>query len=754
MKTISRYILTLVALFAISTGAWATDDVLLVTITAADNSSFNSGSQTFDNIATVTLSGEVYCFGDENGWFSTSEGTLTVTAAEGYTITRVKFYTKSNSAFDEEAPFEAILVSGMDGITSIEVYGYAGTPEPGIEVTTNAAEEGATFTEASFEMPTFDATADYELVRDMSYKVAFSGVPTRARLAKDGNGKFHFADGLTFQLLDNIDAANPKDITSAEGITFMVGEVVPFDFEGSTFYQLNKETLVPLADFLADAHLGNYAICAVASTGEYDGSFSSGMITLFQGYDLTLNSPQVSSVAVTIGDAAVTPQEGGRIPGIEKDKSVKLSVSEGYMFSDMFTGYKVSFTPAGDALAWNKVGCYYWGNYGDNNIFNPVQWPGVQMTKNGTNWETIVNANGLTNIIFNDYQTNNQQTSDLPFASGAADDLGSYTIADAVEMTYNTAMTEATFSMPASDVALNFSVKRNLGVKTAAEMAERIRINKTGDTYSPIQMTDVQPTVTNNLDAQNPVVLEYGKDYNTTLQKKGEGQDEWIDTQDYGVGTFRLMVTGEGEYGGTCYTNEFELYAGYEVTVAAGEYISYYSNEPLMIEDTDAQLYTVSSVTDNEAVLSDAFDAAPARTPLLVYNKSQETKTFLLIPCNEPDLLLSVAPEFKGTLEATTIAASSETADNYALNGYAFVWVKYAIEIGANKCWLQIGNQPAKARANTRSIVNGGNTTGINAIEDRTIDNEGWYELNGRKLQAKPTKKGIYIHNGKKVVVK
>ena len=155
-----------------------------------------------------------------------------------------------------------------------------------IEVTTNAAEEGATFTEASFQMPTNDVTVDYELVRDMGYKVAFSGVPTRARLAKDGDGKFHFADGLTFQLLDNIDANNPKDITSAEGITFMVGEVEAVDIEGNTYYQLDKETLVPLADFLADAHLGNYAICAVASTGEYDGSFTSGTITLFQGYEV------------------------------------------------------------------------------------------------------------------------------------------------------------------------------------------------------------------------------------------------------------------------------------------------------------------------------------------------------------------------------------------------------------------------------------------------------------------------------------
>ena len=31
---------------------------------------------------------------------------------------------------------------------------------------------------------------------------------------------------------------------------------------------------------------------------------------------------------------------------------------------------------------------------------------------------------------------------------------------------------------------------------------------------------------------------------------------------------------------------------------------------------------------------------------------------------------------------------------------------------------------------------------------------EGWYTINGMKLNAAPTEKGIYINNGKKVVVK
>lgn len=44
--------------------------------------------------------------------------------------------------------------------------------------------------------------------------------------------------------------------------------------------------------------------------------------------------------------------------------------------------------------------------------------------------------------------------------------------------------------------------------------------------------------------------------------------------------------------------------------------------------------------------------------------------------------------------------------------------------------------------------------TAIESIDGYTVAREGWYDLNGRKLGAKPTAKGIYINNGKKVVVK
>jgi hypothetical protein len=43
---------------------------------------------------------------------------------------------------------------------------------------------------------------------------------------------------------------------------------------------------------------------------------------------------------------------------------------------------------------------------------------------------------------------------------------------------------------------------------------------------------------------------------------------------------------------------------------------------------------------------------------------------------------------------------------------------------------------------------------GISVVTYGDMENAQWYDLNGRKLQGKPTKKGLYIVNGRKVVVK
>ena len=53
-------------------------------------------------------------------------------------------------------------------------------------------------------------------------------------------------------------------------------------------------------------------------------------------------------------------------------------------------------------------------------------------------------------------------------------------------------------------------------------------------------------------------------------------------------------------------------------------------------------------------------------------------------------------------------------------------------------------------------IGSNGETTEIGTITNNreTITNNQWYTLDGRKLEIKPTAKGLYIHNGRKEVVR
>jgi len=212
-----------------------------------------------------------------------------------------------------------------------------------------------------------------------------------------------------------------------------------------------------------------------------------------------------------------------------------------------------------------------------------------------------------------------------------------------------------------------------------------------------------------------------------------------------------FTATETSDYAGTYYL-EFELIKGYEVTVPAGEYITYYSNEPLRVEaESGAQLYTISEVGETTATLSGPYDAMPSGTPMLVYNNTDVENTFLLIPCNEPDLAMTVAKEFRGTVDPMIVPGSDATTDNYAFNGKQFVWVKNAIEVGSNKCYLVIPTGSSLAARSITLVNNSPTAIGATLMNNEEMNNE-LYDLNGRKVQN-PTKKGIYIRNGRKVVI-
>ena len=80
-----------------------------------------------------------------------------------------------------------------------------------------------------------------------------------------------------------------------------------------------------------------------------------------------------------------------------------------------------------------------------------------------------------------------------------------------------------------------------------------------------------------------------------------------------------------------------------------------------------------------------------------------------------------------------------------------------AASIGAQRAYFKIGSEgAAQARIASFNIGYGDSeTTDIHSIDNSQwiIDNS-WYSLDGRKLQGKPTQKGVYINNGRKVIIK
>ena len=113
------------------------------------------------------------------------------------------------------------------------------------------------------------------------------------------------------------------------------------------------------------------------------------------------------------------------------------------------------------------------------------------------------------------------------------------------------------------------------------------------------------------------------------------------------------------------------------------------------------------------------------------------------------------------TYYGTTTAKVTIPNDNFAnertyiLYDDKFIKADTNSGIAANRCWLVIDGASSIRQL---GIVIGDETTGISnneLYELHELSADGaWYDLQGRKYNSKPTKKGIYIFNGKKTVVK
>ena len=109
--------------------------------------------------------------------------------------------------------------------------------------------------------------------------------------------------------------------------------------------------------------------------------------------------------------------------------------------------------------------------------------------------------------------------------------------------------------------------------------------------------------------------------------------------------------------------------------------------------------------------------------------------------------------ELKGVDNETAQDANTTYYVLSKVNGvFGFYKLKNTVNLGANKAYLAVAN----AHDAPEFIGFGENTTAINEHEfneSHELSGER-YSLDGRKLQGMPTQKGLYIVNGKKIVIK
>ena len=116
---------------------------------------------------------------------------------------------------------------------------------------------------------------------------------------------------------------------------------------------------------------------------------------------------------------------------------------------------------------------------------------------------------------------------------------------------------------------------------------------------------------------------------------------------------------------------------------------------------------------------------------------------------------------FRGTFSPYTLEARRSVL--YLGAGNMLYYPSADVTIGSCRGYFQLkgitAGDPEDPKAGVHSFVLnfGDESTGIISLSTESKDfkdNAAWYTLDGRRLSGKPTQRGIYINNGKKVVIK
>lgn len=259
-----------------------------------------------------------------------------------------------------------------------------------------------------------------------------------------------------------------------------------------------------------------------------------------------------------------------------------------------------------------------------------------------------------------------------------------------------------------------------------------------------------------------------------TFSRKGYTFDGWATT-----------AGGDVEYADGASVTDLATTAGANVTlyahwVAIPYTITTPANFEVTVGGNAATTATIGQTVKLKAAIGHSIAGAPTvncvnGTICAVSDAGDGSYTFIMPAGNVSVVALTVEQgwSFVGTYDTQNFTADDTNIYGFVgtagtgTNVGTFVRVGGYVRVKPLRAYLQAPSQaqqaPALSTANSetpstlrvRLLNSNGELTAIENLEFRIENSDGaWYALDGRKLQGKPTQKGLYINNGRKVAIK
>ena len=209
----------------------------------------------------------------------------------------------------------------------------------------------------------------------------------------------------------------------------------------------------------------------------------------------------------------------------------------------------------------------------------------------------------------------------------------------------------------------------------------------------------------------------------------------------YNTSATRFACYESAQAGGEVY-----LYKKLTITPAK-TFTTYVPAVNLDFTSTDKLTAYIATAASGSAVTLTSVDKVPAGTPIVV----KATQTGSAISVDYAATTSSVAGNKLRAGDGTTEIGGTGKYD-YILKNGLFCKVTTASALAKGKCYLHLDSAPL-ANELTIDFDESGDVTGIQTVENqKNLFDGDFYNLAGQKVQN-PTK-GLYIVNGKKVVIK